>query len=109
MTSIKERTKWAITHVVKTRNLSNKKVANLLNINENTIGSYRNMVADPKVDFIVTFCDEFNFDILWFTKGVGEPFSGARLLFPEICEPAHIQKKIKTYDERYLDTKYNYK
>jgi transcriptional regulator with XRE-family HTH domain len=86
MTSIKERTKWAITYVVKNRNLSNKKVAEILKINENTIGSYRNMSADPKVEFIVKFCDQFEFDILWFTKGMGEPFAGARAIFPEICD-----------------------
>src|SRR4030042_4852247 len=93
MTSIKERTKWAITYVVKNRNLSNKKVAEILKINENTIGSYRNMSADPKVEFIVKFCDQFEFNILWFTKGVGEPFAGARALFPELCDQIPYTQK----------------
>jgi transcriptional regulator with XRE-family HTH domain len=100
MTSLKERTKWAITHVVKTRNLSNKKVAQLLKINENTLGSYRNMGAEPKVDFIVKFCDEFDFDILWFTKGIGEPFSGARIIFPEMCGLAYVQKRLGSLESR---------
>src|SRR4030042_4002439 len=101
MTSIKERTKWAITYVVKNRNLSNKKVAEILKINENTIGSYRNMSADPKVEFIVKFCDQFEFNILWFTKGVGEPFGGARTLFPELCDQIpYTQKSLMEHDSR---------
>lgn len=96
MESLKERTKWAINYVVKDRGLSNPKMAELLSCSKDTIGSYRNKLAVPKIDFVVKFCDEFEIDHLWFIKGVGEPFPGAREKYPEVCGEAPVVKESST-------------
>lgn len=85
-TNLKDRARWAITFVVKNKGLSNKKVAEKIGIGEETVGAYRNKATDPKVDFIVKFCKEYKIDTLWFITGEGEPFPGARLQHPEVCD-----------------------
>jgi len=87
MTTLRERAHWAISYIVKNQGLSNEQIAKELGFSKETVRGYRNKAADPKVEFIVKFCDKYGFDLLWFSKGIGEPFPGARQQFPEICGP----------------------
>lgn len=87
MVDLKKRANWAIIYVVKKHDLSNKKIAEKLGFGEETVGAYRNMATDPKLKFIIPFCDVYNIDFLWFSRGDGEPFHRARQQFPEICGP----------------------
>ncbi|MBW2623170.1 MAG: hypothetical protein JRD68_09715 [Deltaproteobacteria bacterium] len=85
MKTLKERTKWAINYVIDKEKLSNPKMGKKLGVSKDTVGAYRNMKAEPKVSFILVFCKEYEFDDQWFTKGIGEPYPGARQEFPEVC------------------------
>lgn len=87
MRTLKERTRWIINYVSNKEGLSNAKMGKKLGIKGDTVNSYRSMAADPKVEFVVRFCDIFGVDLSWFMKGTGEPFPGARSKFPEVCGP----------------------
>jgi len=88
---LKDRARWAINYISEKNSLSNTKIGKMLGISGDTVNSYRSKTTDPKVNFIVNFCDAFGFDLKWFVKGDGEPFPGAREQFPEICgEPVDI-------------------
>jgi hypothetical protein len=88
---LKERTKWALDYVSQKNRVSNTKIGNRLGFTNDTINSYRAKLANPKVDFIIKFCDEFRFDLIWFTKGDGEPFPGASVNYPEVCSESRFE------------------
>jgi transcriptional regulator with XRE-family HTH domain len=83
--NLKDRTRWAINYISAKNKLSNPKIAKRLGVKNDTVNSYRAKLSNPKVDFIVKFCDAFDIDLIWFTKGDGEPFPGASIKYPEVC------------------------
>ena len=85
---LKTRTRWAITHICKDRNFTNRSLASLLNIAVGNIAQYRSMNVRPSAEFMEKFCKQFGFSEGWFLSGIGEPFPGARIKHPEICGPA---------------------
>ena len=85
MLTLKERARWAISHVAERDGLSNTKIGKRIGVKGDTVNSYRSMATDPKVEFIVTFCEQFELNELWFLRGAGEPFPGARELYPDVC------------------------
>ncbi len=97
--NLKDRTRWAINFIAKKEKLSNPKIGNIIGVKADTVNSYRSKLANPKVDFIIKFCDTFGIDLLWFTKGEGEPFPGANAKFPEVCTPSRYETH-EFYDSR---------
>lgn len=85
--TVNERTRWAINYIIKKERLSNVKLAERLEIATGTVNSYRTMTTPPNVEFLSKFCELFNFEILWFVNGQGEPFQGAYQDYPEVCDP----------------------
>lgn len=83
--NLKDRTRWAINYISAKYKLSNPKIAKHLGVKNDTVNSYRAKLSNPKVDFIVKLCDAFDIDLIWFTKGDGEPFPGASIKYPEVC------------------------
>ncbi|WAC06609.1 MAG: hypothetical protein OS130_10120 [Thermodesulfobacteriota bacterium] len=63
----------------------------MLDINKNTVSSYRLTYTVPNIAFVLKFCDKFGFNYEWFIFGKGEPFPGARAEFPEVCGPEQRQ------------------
>lgn len=88
---LKDRTRWAINYVSAKYKLSNPKIAKRLGVKNDTVNGYRAKLSNPKVDFIVKFCDAFDIDLIWFTKGDGEPFPGAVSKYPEVCSQASYE------------------
>jgi len=88
---LKERTKWALDYVSQKDRISNTRIGTRLGFTNDTINSYRAKLANPKVDFIIKFCDEFGIDLVWFTKGDGEPFPGAATDYPEVCSESRYE------------------
>jgi len=84
---LKERTRWAINYVCEKKRYSNKTLAPVLEINKDTINSYRQRRTIPSLFFVFKFCREFKINPLWWFDGVGEPFPGARKKYSEICGP----------------------
>jgi phage repressor protein C with HTH and peptisase S24 domain len=85
--ALKERVRWAITYVADNRDLSNEKLAKILGYATSTINSYRRKITVPGLDFFALFIYKYEFSLVWFTTGRGEPFPGARKQYPEICGP----------------------
>jgi transcriptional regulator with XRE-family HTH domain len=88
---LKDRTRWAINFIAKKEKLSNPKIGKIIGVKADTVNAYRSKLANPKVDFIIKFCDTFGIDLLWFTKGYGEPFPGAKAKHPEVCSPSRYE------------------
>ena len=82
---LRERTRWAINYVVERDKLSNERIASDLGIKVGVVNSYRTMKTDPKVDFVSRFSKAYGISQEWFISGIGEPFSGARQKYPEVC------------------------
>jgi len=93
---LKDRTKWVIDYISKKEGISNNKIGDRLGFTNDTINSYRSKLANPKVDFIIKFCDEFDIDLIWFTKGDGEPFPGATMHYPEVCNESRYEQQTKS-------------
>jgi transcriptional regulator with XRE-family HTH domain len=85
---LKIRTRWAINHVCRRDNLTNKTLADLLKMNTSNISQYRSKKIRPSAEFMEGFCKQFGFSEAWFLSGVGEPFPGAYAKYPEVCGSA---------------------
>ncbi len=86
---LRRRARWAINYAADAHDLTNETMAKAVDATVGTIANYRSMNTSPKVDFIKKFCGKFHFDEIWFLKGQGEPFPGARAKYPEVCGPAY--------------------
>lgn len=84
---LRRRTRWAINYVADAHDLKNETMAPAVGATVGTLSNYRAMNTSPKVEFIKNFCEKYNFDEVWFLKGQGEPFPGARIKYPEVCGP----------------------
>jgi len=85
---LKIRTRWAMNHVCRSNNLTNKTLANLLQMNTSNVSQYRSKKIRPSAEFMEAFCKQFGFSEAWFLSGVGEPFPGAFVKYPEVCGAA---------------------
>jgi transcriptional regulator with XRE-family HTH domain len=85
---LKTRARWAINHVCRRDNLTNKTLASLLKMNTSNISQYRSKKIRPSAEFMEGFCKQFGFSEAWFLSRVGEPFPGAFEKYPEVCGPA---------------------
>jgi len=84
---LRRRTRWAINYVTAEKGITNKDLGEVVGINHATVSSYRVMNTSPKARFINEFCKIYGFNEAWFLNGVGEPFAGACLKYPDICGP----------------------
>lgn len=66
MTNLKERTQWAIEYVAKKNDLSIAKIGKRCGIKGDTVNSYKNKLTDPKIFFVLNFCEEFDLNEIWF-------------------------------------------
>ena len=76
---LKKRTRWIIDYITEIEDLSNTKIGKKVGVKGDTVNNYRNMATDPKLKFIIAFCDAYDIDFLWFTKGY---FSQITCKFP---------------------------
>lgn len=90
--TIKKRTKWAIDYIVKAKHLSNIKLAEEMQVATGTINSYRRMTTVPNIEFILQFCELYEFSILWFAEGLGYPFKDAWKTNPESKGPKLLSR-----------------
>lgn len=108
----RRRARWAINYAADVHSLTNETMAAAINVKIGTLANYRAMATTPKAAFIKAFCEKFNFNEVWFMRGHGEPFLGARSKYSEgggpvdpafaapVEEPAHTYNKdIKAHGE----------
>jgi transcriptional regulator with XRE-family HTH domain len=88
---LRRRTRWAINYAAAEHNLTNITMAEKVGVKVGTLNNYRVMNTSPTAEFIRGFCEKFNFSEMWFLKGEGEPYPGARMRYPEVCDPNPIQ------------------
>jgi len=90
--TLNQRTKWAIDYVIKREHLSNIKLAAAMGSSSGAINSYRRMTTLPNIEFILKFCELFQFSLLWFAEGIGYPFKDAWITHPESKGPKPVPK-----------------
>lgn len=88
---LRRRTRWAINYAADVHDLTNETMAPLIDSKIGTVANYRAMATSPKADFISNFCKKFDFSEVWFLKGKGEPFPGARAKYDAVCGPEPFQ------------------
>jgi len=81
------RVRWAINYIISENNLSNNKLAKILELSVSTIDNYRRGIKMPKFETLTYFQNHYRISIDWIMDGEGEPFFGARAKYPEICGP----------------------
>ena len=64
-------------------------LAKLLGTNENTLREYKKKHGLLKAEVLVNLIQRYKIDPRWLFKGEGEPFHGARSIYPFICGPEH--------------------
>lgn len=79
----------AINFIADRDGLTNETMAPLIGAKLATLANYRAMNTSPKADFIEKFCQRFDFDKNWLSRGQGEPFLGASKNYPTIFGPEH--------------------
>lgn len=91
MDNLTKRVAWAIEAIKADRDLdkgiTDIKLAKILGTNKNTLASYRNKKGVPKGEVIERIVEHYHFSPAWLFHGQGEPFSGARQKYPEVCGP----------------------
>lgn len=98
--TINNRTKWAINYIIKKEHLSNIKLAEKMSYSPGAINSYRTGQTIPPIEFVLKFCELFEFSLLWFIEGWGWPFKGAWVTHPESKGP-NIKTSEPNYSEVY--------
>lgn len=88
----KKRAKWAIDYVCKKKKLTNQSMGESLGFKAGTLSQYRSGRIKPPSKFSSIFCKTYDIDELWFFSGRGEPFPGARIVYPEVCGPIEEHK-----------------
>jgi hypothetical protein len=90
----KKRAKWAIDYVCTRDKLTNKSLGESLGFKGSTVGQYRSKRIKPPIKFTSPFCRLYRINETWLFSGEGEPFPGARVVYPEVCGPVeeHIDK-----------------
>jgi len=89
---LRRRARWAINYAADVHDLTNETMAPLIDSKIWTVANYRSMTTSPKAEFISNFCKKFDFSEVWFLKGKGEPFPGARAKHPEVCGPEETRQ-----------------
>lgn len=86
MITLNKRVAWAINYYKEKYNLSWPVLAKKLGTNKDTVAKYaKNLGEFVKGSVIDALGNECGFDPLWLIQGTGEPFTGARNEFPEVC------------------------
>ena len=68
-------------------------LAKILGTNKNTLSDYRKEKGLLKGVVVENLVSAYNFDPVWFYKGIGEPFPGAKEKYPDVCGPEEISRK----------------
>ncbi|MGC8771783.1 MAG: helix-turn-helix domain-containing protein [Brevinematia bacterium] len=56
-------------------NLTIEKVSEDLNVNRNTVLNYKKGVTEPKISFLIQFCEQYKVNLNWLLTGEGEMFT----------------------------------
>jgi hypothetical protein len=76
LSALKDRTQWAIDHVLKEHDLKNTELSRIIRSKPDTVRKYRSKLSTPGVNFIKKFCAAFEIDFQWLYTGEGTPFPG---------------------------------
>lgn len=77
MDLVKERTGDIIDDLINRNNLSNAKLAEIMECSTNTIDQYRRRKHVPKSTFLHTLYDKFDVNMCWMYQGKGERYLGS--------------------------------
>lgn len=74
LSALKDRTQWAIDHVLKEYDLKNTELSRIIRSKPDTVRKYRSKSSTPRINFLKKFCVAFEIDFHWLHTGEGTPF-----------------------------------
>lgn len=91
MVGLADRVAWAIDTIkwddALDRGIKDVELARILKTNKDTLATYRKRKGLTKGAVLEQLVAHYNFSPEWLFKGIGEPFPGARLRYPDVCGP----------------------
>ncbi len=82
-----ERVAWVISLIKEKNSLTNVQIGEKLGIDKNTVAAYIHGKGDLKGVALAGLVKHYDVNGEWLIAGIGEPFPGARIKFPEACGP----------------------
>jgi hypothetical protein len=76
--------------------IHDSELTKILGTNENTLRHYKRKKGLLKSLVVVNLIKHYNINPLWLFKGEGEPFPGARNVFPHICGPGQCLASVRS-------------
>lgn len=90
MLTFEERIAWIINKIKERETLNNIQMAKILGVDKNTIQLYCHAKSNIKGSALAVLVNYFKINGEWIISGKGEPFTGAREKFPEVCGPPGV-------------------
>jgi len=85
--NLEDRIAWVINFIKRDKKLNNISLSKILGSNKNTIQVYSKGKGDFKGTVLANIVNNYDINSEWLMTGRGEPFPGAHVKHPEVCEP----------------------
>ncbi len=112
-----KRIAWAIQTIKKddrlSKGINDDDLSKVLSVSKNSLVKYRRGEGVVKIVLVEKLVTHYNFSARWLFKGEGEPFTGAREKYPDVCGPlaedekrAELHRRADDYNREFISIPY---